>query len=1131
MKNNTRKTGWWNKHWDKQVWVIVTVLLVLLITAWGFWASTYGTTSVGRDAEIQALIDTTDTWEKANEKLNRLKQIILANPVDVTKSETDLSKAEADVKTAKEKFETAGSIALHGELIILSGVLLQVIVALVLAKVAAKAVLTRRERIRRERNKGDIDKFRKGLTEKISAGQTPNQKNKEAAAKLVDDISKNISMFDVNKFRNALIEKLGVEQIQKDKQDINKLVDDNLINASRFDSDKLRDTLIEKISAWQMRKEIDKRVDENLINASIFDLDKLPQVLIEKIRAKQPLEKDEISNEISRFIKLIDKLVDPKAFDVDKLQWNWIDKIRNWIDKIHDSNGQRPLDENEITKFIEIVERINKLVDVKAFDVEKLQKNWIDKIHAGQPLKDEDEILKLIEDEVENSKFSPSDVLRSQQITTTYKRLMSKCRKAKPEEIPWLQISNSFYKLALICKQRTSQENDKWGQWELSTRKQYDELGRIIQHGSVNASTSAIFTPILFLIVFTSLNFDWKLLSVPTLGEQLAFWLPPILWVGAAVVANGMVHLWVAAFAHWVTEKTWTDFDDVIVTAIIGPLSALATAIFLLFALDILLGPGIPPREFGPFLTWTAHEATADVSRTLVVVLVGTWFAVFLLNRVLVWFMEQWAKRTTQIYDDMFVKMIQVFGTFILLAIGIGAALAVFSAPISQATGIDNVILPYTILVSVFTAIAGYAASAGFENFFGGLLLQIEKPFDRGERIILPDGQICDVRDVGMRSTVLYNVTEHSEVSVPNSKMAKMIIKNSSRPDLELRIAVPAWIAPGVRDLKIAGAILLDIAYLEREIDQMRVFGAELNTNESEKMKENLTLSSNRVTIEDGMERLVKRHIKIRKTIVSQIIGGGVAVPEPVFDMLGGDTQRDPWRKVLKSIEIARQNYQEILEEEKKWLLEGVEKLEGNKADDMLRNYRRAINEIVLSGSVLHPEELDAMISDVALRERIKEGNLPKVLQLLYDGKSTKTQIDKDILENIRKALKKFEDQRLGIVLYISDEVATLQNYIYAIGEQYSDVRPELDEIIGELAKEPSVSSEYSDDGHVRLTLSCYAIYLERRLEIQHKINRDIEWRFNSAGIKFDRQVNKTASSAMPMNKSANTRITSSHEK
>ena len=109
--------------------------------------------------------------------------------------------------------------------------------------------------------------------------------------------------------------------------------------------------------------------------------------------------------------------------------------------------------------------------------------------------------------------------------------------------------------------------------------------------------------------------------------------------------------------------------------------------------------------------------------------------------------------------------------------------------------------------------------------------------------------------------------------------------------------------------------------------------------------------------------------------------------------------------------------------------------------------------------------------------------------------------VDGNVVSFLGQKLNEFEAERLGVVLHISDEVAVLQNYIYAIGEQFPDVRPELDFLISELDKEPSVSSEYTDDGQVHLTLSCYAVYLERKLQIQHKINRDIEWRFNVAGI------------------------------
>jgi hypothetical protein len=175
-------------------------------------------------------------------------------------------------------------------------------------------------------------------------------------------------------------------------------------------------------------------------------------------------------------------------------------------------------------------------------------------------------------------------------------------------------------------------------------------------------------------------------------------------------------------------------------------------------------------------------------------------------------------------------------------------------------------------------------------------------------------------------------------------------------------------------------------------------------------------------------------------------------------------------------------------------------------------------------------EELNDLIEEVALHGRIEVEKLLDTISCLsgvhsreasayraasYDarGKPKEPDAEKSGLVHqvydVRKMLKRFEARRLGLVLQISDEVAILENYIYAIGEQYPDVRSELALIISEIAREPSVSSEYSDNGHLKLTLNCYAVYLERRLEIQHMINRDIERRFSSANIKTVRPLQK----------------------
>jgi small-conductance mechanosensitive channel len=879
MKNKNpkiRRPGFWEKHWDQQVWVIIAVLLALLITAWGVWASTYGTTSAGRDAEIRALIYSTHAWEVANDKLDRLKEIILANPGSVTDTENALIKAENELGAARKSFEAAGFTALNGEMMIILGVILQIIVALTLVK--------------------------------------------------------------------------GIE---------------------------------------------------------IF-------------------------------------------FD-----------------------RRRRLSKNRV-------------------EVERERAGWIGKIRDGQALKDEDEILSLIE-----SEGNISTLRRGQQLSYAYRRLMIKCRKATVTKIPWQQISGLFYKLARICKERKENgpNSKQWQGWESELMVQYKNLNRIIQQDTGDAAYSSILIPVLFIVVFAILSAAFNFLVGETFGEQLNFWRDPILWVALAFFANGVVRVWGGQFTRWLTEKTWTDLDDVIIGAIIGPFSALVTAMYLLVALNILTGHTTPPFESGPFLTWITYEATSNILRTLVIIFVGTSAIVLIVNRFVTSILINWASANRQMEDEVAVKMAQVIVTSSVVAIGIVITLTVIQDPIRKALGTDLTTL-LSIFVAIIVAIVGFASRFIFENLLSVISLKIEKPFDLGDRIELPDGRLCEVVSVGLRRTLLRNVDDLSEIAIPNSELAKWSITNISRIGFS-RINIRASIADPAQ-VKLTQALLLDIAYLEREIDQMRVFGAELTTREREKMKGNLILSGNRITIEDCMERLVRRHERIRNTIVSQIIGGGVSEPELVFDMFG---DKDPWRKVLTNIEIARRDYQKILQEETAWVLQGIVKSKDDKAYDRLRNYRRAINEVVFSGFP-SPDELDNAISEVALRERIDDKNLREVLLLLAD-KTVNASVNQDVLNKIRKTLNRFENTRLSIVLNISDEVAILKNYIYAIKEQYSDLRPELDDIIGELAKEPFVSSEYLDDGRIRLTLNCYTLYLERRLEIQHNVNRDIGQRFKNAGIKF----------------------------
>ncbi|MDY6932308.1 MAG: mechanosensitive ion channel, partial [Halobacteriota archaeon] len=68
-----------------------------------------------------------------------------------------------------------------------------------------------------------------------------------------------------------------------------------------------------------------------------------------------------------------------------------------------------------------------------------------------------------------------------------------------------------------------------------------------------------------------------------------------------------------------------------------------------------------------------------------------------------------------------------------------------------------------------------------------------------------------EVRDIGLRSTRLYDVIDHAMITMPNSDVSNMKITNISMPDVKLKIRVPIGVAYGT-DIELVKKILLEIA-------------------------------------------------------------------------------------------------------------------------------------------------------------------------------------------------------------------------------------------------------------------------------------------------------------------------------
>ncbi|MCY7332499.1 MAG: mechanosensitive ion channel family protein [Pseudanabaena sp. CAN_BIN31] len=76
----------------------------------------------------------------------------------------------------------------------------------------------------------------------------------------------------------------------------------------------------------------------------------------------------------------------------------------------------------------------------------------------------------------------------------------------------------------------------------------------------------------------------------------------------------------------------------------------------------------------------------------------------------------------------------------------------------------------------------GFALQDILANFFSGIVLLIDSPFQFGDILLLEDVSIGVLRKIGIRVTQVYVFSNHSDVYIPNSVLQGQKITNLSRP-------------------------------------------------------------------------------------------------------------------------------------------------------------------------------------------------------------------------------------------------------------------------------------------------------------------------------------------------------------
>lgn len=187
-----------------------------------------------------------------------------------------------------------------------------------------------------------------------------------------------------------------------------------------------------------------------------------------------------------------------------------------------------------------------------------------------------------------------------------------------------------------------------------------------------------------------------------------------------------------------------------------------ALIVFSLLSLKISLGSFVKSN----ILSRIEHLLTAGL-----IIALSYWF-VQLFTKVFIYYLKEYTQQTEVMWDDVLLPLLEAVVPVIIFTIG-----GVFFL---KSFGVDLTGIWVTLGGATF--VLGFAAQDILANFFSGVVLLIDTPFQFGDVLRLENGSIGILRKIGVRVTQLYMFSEHCDVYIPNSVLQGQNLTNLSRP-------------------------------------------------------------------------------------------------------------------------------------------------------------------------------------------------------------------------------------------------------------------------------------------------------------------------------------------------------------
>jgi MscS family membrane protein len=186
------------------------------------------------------------------------------------------------------------------------------------------------------------------------------------------------------------------------------------------------------------------------------------------------------------------------------------------------------------------------------------------------------------------------------------------------------------------------------------------------------------------------------------------------------------------------------------------------TIIFGIFTLKLFFEKLVGVKIFAP------------IDHLLVATSIGaaSYWTVEIFIKVVIYYTKAYTAQTEVMWDDVLFPILSAIVPVIIYIIGAFFALGAFGVDL---TGI-------WVALGGVTFVLGFALQDILSNFFSGIVLLIDTPFQFGDILMMEDGSMGILRKIGIRVTQVYMLNEHADTYIPNSVLQGQKITNLSRP-------------------------------------------------------------------------------------------------------------------------------------------------------------------------------------------------------------------------------------------------------------------------------------------------------------------------------------------------------------